>query len=123
MLNVLITDPPRADLAETGKLAEYGTATVHEAIGRRGCLGPSIRPVQQGTRISGTALTVVCWPGDNLMLHVAVDQATASSDVASGSHFWCRSTSGESNAIGQRYYCVGPLNEKCHRCFALLRNK
>jgi len=75
MLNVVITDPPRADLAETGKLAEYGTATVHEAIGRRGYLGPSIRPVQQGTRISGTALTVLCWPGDNLMLHLAVDQA------------------------------------------------
>jgi 4-hydroxy-4-methyl-2-oxoglutarate aldolase len=75
MLNVVVTDPPRADLAEVDKLAEYGVATVHEAIGREGYLGPEIRPNQQGTRIAGTALTVVCWPGDNLMIHAAVEQA------------------------------------------------
>ena len=75
MLNVVVTDPPRADLAQVDKLAEFGVATVHEAIGRRGYLGPHIRPNQQGTRIAGTALTVVCWPGDNLMIHVAVEQA------------------------------------------------
>jgi 4-hydroxy-4-methyl-2-oxoglutarate aldolase len=75
MLNVVVTDPPRADLTQVDKLAEYGTATVHEAIGRRGYLGPGIRPVQQDTRIAGTALTVLCWPGDNLMLHAAVEQA------------------------------------------------
>jgi 4-hydroxy-4-methyl-2-oxoglutarate aldolase len=75
VLNVVITDPPRADLAQVDKLAEYGTATVHEAIGRNGYLGPGIRPIQTGARISGTALTVLCWPGDNLMLHVAVEQA------------------------------------------------
>jgi 4-hydroxy-4-methyl-2-oxoglutarate aldolase len=75
MLNVVITDPPRADLAQVDKLAEYGTATVHEAIGRNGYLGPGIRPIQTGARIAGTALTVLCWPGDNLMLHVAVEQA------------------------------------------------
>jgi 4-hydroxy-4-methyl-2-oxoglutarate aldolase len=75
MLNVVVTDPPRADLALVDQLASYGTATVHEAIGRRGYLGPAIRPVQFDKRIAGTALTVVCWPGDNLMLHVAVEQA------------------------------------------------
>ena len=75
MLNVIVTDPPRAELAEVDKLAEYGVATVHEAIGRSGYLGPDIRPNQQGTRIAGTALTVVCWPGDNLMIHAAVEQA------------------------------------------------
>jgi 4-hydroxy-4-methyl-2-oxoglutarate aldolase len=75
MLNVVVTDPPRADLAQVDKLAAYGTATVHEAIGRRGYLGPQIRPIQTGTRVAGTALTVVCWPGDNLMLHAAVEQA------------------------------------------------
>jgi 4-hydroxy-4-methyl-2-oxoglutarate aldolase len=75
MLNVIVTDPPRADLAQVDKLAEYGTATVHEAIGRGGYLGPGIRPVQAGARIAGTALTVLCWPGDNLMLHVAAEQA------------------------------------------------
>ena len=40
MLNVIVTDPPRADLAEVDKLATYGVATVHEAIGRGGYLGP-----------------------------------------------------------------------------------
>jgi 4-hydroxy-4-methyl-2-oxoglutarate aldolase len=75
MLNVVVTDPPRADLGQVDKLAAYGVATVHEAIGRRGYLGPAIRPNQQGARVAGTALTVVCWPGDNLMIHVAVEQA------------------------------------------------
>jgi 4-hydroxy-4-methyl-2-oxoglutarate aldolase len=75
MLNVIVTDPPRADLSEVDRLAEYGVATVHEAIGRDGYLGPAIRPNQQGARISGTALTVVCWPGDNLMIHAAVELA------------------------------------------------
>jgi 4-hydroxy-4-methyl-2-oxoglutarate aldolase len=77
MLNVIVTDPPRADLAEVDKLATYGVATVHEAIGRDGYLGPAIRPNQQGARIAGTALTVLCWPGDNLMIHAAVEQAKA----------------------------------------------
>lgn len=75
MINVIVTDPPRADLAEVDKLAAYGVATVHEAIGRDGYLGPTIRPNQQGARIAGTALTVLCWPGDNLMIHAAVEQA------------------------------------------------
>jgi 4-hydroxy-4-methyl-2-oxoglutarate aldolase len=75
MLNVVVTDPPRANLTEVDKLAEYGVATVHEALGREGYLGPRIRPNQQGARIAGTALTVVCWPGDNLMIHAAVEQA------------------------------------------------
>ena len=75
MLNVIVTDPPRADLADVDTLATYGVATVHEAIGRSGFLGPEIRPNQQGTRIAGTALTVLCWPGDNLMIHAAVEQA------------------------------------------------
>ena len=43
MLNVIVTDPPRAALAEVDKLADYGVATVHEAIGRNGYLGPAIR--------------------------------------------------------------------------------
>ena len=74
MLNVIVTDPPRADLGQVDKLAEYGVATVHEAIGRTGYLGPGIRPVHLGSRIGGTAVTVVCWPGDNLMIHAAVEQ-------------------------------------------------
>jgi 4-hydroxy-4-methyl-2-oxoglutarate aldolase len=72
--NIVVTDPPRADLGQVAKLGEYGVATVHEAIGRSGYLGPRLRPVYLGTRISGVAVTVLCWPGDNLMVHTAVEQ-------------------------------------------------
>jgi 4-hydroxy-4-methyl-2-oxoglutarate aldolase len=74
MRNVVITGPPKADLSAVDSLAGYGVATVHEALGRTGYLGPSIRPVHLGSRIGGTAVTALCWPGDNLMIHVAVEQ-------------------------------------------------
>lgn len=74
MRTVVVTDPPRASLEQVDTLAGYGVATVHEAIGRSGFLGPGIRPVHRGSRIGGTAVTVLSWPGDNLMLHVAVEQ-------------------------------------------------
>ena len=70
----MVTGCPRADLAEVDRLAPFGVATVHEAIGRTGYLGPGIRPVHLGSRIAGTAVTVICWPGDNLMIHAAVEQ-------------------------------------------------
>lgn len=70
----MITGCPRADLDDVDKLAPFGVATVHEAIGRTGYLGPAIRPVRPGSRIAGTAVTVICWPGDNLMIHAAVEQ-------------------------------------------------
>lgn len=70
----MVTGCPRADAGEVAALANFGVATVHEAIGRTGYLGPSIRPVYLGSRIGGTAVTVVCWPGDNLMIHAAVEQ-------------------------------------------------
>jgi 4-hydroxy-4-methyl-2-oxoglutarate aldolase len=71
---VIVTGCPRADPAVAMALAGFGAATVHEAIGRTGCLGPGIRPVHLGSRAGGTAVTVLCWPGDNLMLHAAVEQ-------------------------------------------------
>jgi 4-hydroxy-4-methyl-2-oxoglutarate aldolase len=77
MRNVIVTDVPRASLALADELARHGVATVHEAIGRTGYLGPRIRPVQDGARMSGTAVTVVCWPGDNLMVHAAIEQCGA----------------------------------------------
>lgn len=70
----MVTGCPRADLDEVDQLAPFGVATVHEAIGRSGYLGPAIRPVHLGSRIGGTAVTVICWPGDNLMIHAAVEQ-------------------------------------------------
>jgi 4-hydroxy-4-methyl-2-oxoglutarate aldolase len=74
MRGVIVTDPPRAAAADVDALAKFGVATVHEALGRTGYLGPGLRPVQDGARIGGTAVTVLCWPGDNLMIHAAVEQ-------------------------------------------------
>src|ERR1700727_602308 len=75
MLNVIVTDPPRADLTAVDALAPFGVATVHEAIGRTGYLRAAHPPKQPARRIAGVALTVVCWRGDNLMIHAAVEQA------------------------------------------------
>ncbi|MGW4025191.1 4-carboxy-4-hydroxy-2-oxoadipate aldolase/oxaloacetate decarboxylase [Streptomyces sp. NPDC005009] len=74
MSGVVVTDPPKADPEDVEALAGYGVATISEAMGRTGLLGPGIRPVQQGVRVAGTAVTVLSWPGDNLMIHAAVEQ-------------------------------------------------
>ena len=71
--HVVMTDIERADDDTVAALAPVGTATVHEAIGRRGFLGADLRPIQQGTRIAGTAVTVSSHPGDNLMIHAAIE--------------------------------------------------
>jgi 4-hydroxy-4-methyl-2-oxoglutarate aldolase len=63
----------RADETVIAALGEAGTATVHEAIGRRGFVGADLRPIQQGVRHAGSAVTVSCHPGDNLMIHAAVE--------------------------------------------------
>jgi 4-hydroxy-4-methyl-2-oxoglutarate aldolase len=70
----VVTGVPRAALNVVDALARHGVATVHEAMGRAGYLGPGIRPVQDGVRVGGTAVTALCWPGDNLMIHAAVEQ-------------------------------------------------
>jgi len=77
MRHVIVTGVPRADLALVDQLAALGVATVHEAIGRAGYLGPGLRPIQDGTRTGGTAVTALCWPGDNLMIHAAAEQCQA----------------------------------------------
>ncbi|MFJ4835371.1 4-carboxy-4-hydroxy-2-oxoadipate aldolase/oxaloacetate decarboxylase [Streptomyces sp. NPDC088747] len=74
MSGVIVTNPPKAELKDVEALAGYGVATVHEAMGRTGLLGTHLRPVQQDTRVAGTAVTVLSWPGDNLMIHAAVEQ-------------------------------------------------
>jgi 4-hydroxy-4-methyl-2-oxoglutarate aldolase len=77
MRNVIVTGVARADPGIVDQLAGLGVATVHEAIGRAGYLGPGLRPIQDGTRVGGTAVTALCWPGDNLMIHAAVEQCQA----------------------------------------------
>ncbi|WP_402463586.1 4-carboxy-4-hydroxy-2-oxoadipate aldolase/oxaloacetate decarboxylase [Isoptericola aurantiacus] len=71
---LVLTDAPRADAELVAELGRHGVATVHEALGRTGSLGAELRPIQQDVRVSGTAVTVLCWPGDNLMIHAAVEQ-------------------------------------------------
>jgi 4-hydroxy-4-methyl-2-oxoglutarate aldolase len=77
MRNVIVTGVRRAEAAIVDQLAALGVATVHEAIGRAGYLGPGLRPIQDGARIGGTAVTALCWPGDNLMIHAAAEQCQA----------------------------------------------
>ncbi|MFI7402337.1 4-carboxy-4-hydroxy-2-oxoadipate aldolase/oxaloacetate decarboxylase [Streptomyces sp. NPDC049541] len=74
MSGVIVTNPPKAAAKDVEALAGFGVATVSEAMGRTGLLGPEIRPIQQGVRVAGTAVTVIGWPGDNLMIHAAVEQ-------------------------------------------------
>ena len=64
----------RADREAVEALSRFGVATVHEAMGRIGLMRPYIRPVYQGAKICGTAVTVLLQPGDNWMLHVAAEQ-------------------------------------------------
>lgn len=72
--HVVVTSIERAATDLVDGLSPIGTATVHEAIGRRGYVGPHIVPIQRDTRIAGTAVTVLSHPGDNGMLHAAVEQ-------------------------------------------------
>ncbi|GAA3308784.1 4-carboxy-4-hydroxy-2-oxoadipate aldolase/oxaloacetate decarboxylase [Streptomyces cinereospinus] len=77
MSGVIVTNPPKADAEDVAALAGFGVATVSEAMGRTGLLGTELRPIQQGVRVAGTAVTVLGWPGDNLMIHAAVEQCGA----------------------------------------------
>lgn len=75
MKTIIVRNHPRADLSAARRLGEFGVATVHEAQGRSGLMRPYMRPVYPQARVGGTAITVLCHPGDNLMLHAAFEIA------------------------------------------------
>jgi 4-hydroxy-4-methyl-2-oxoglutarate aldolase len=60
--------------AEVGGMDVFGVSTVHEALGRSGLMKPHMRPIWPGAQIAGPAVTVLAQPGDNWMIHVAVEQ-------------------------------------------------
>lgn len=74
MDGVVIRNKPTVDRGITERLARLGSATVHEAMGRQGLCQPYLRPIFEGARAAGPAVTVLAPPGDNWMLHVAIEQ-------------------------------------------------
>ncbi|NEA17311.1 4-carboxy-4-hydroxy-2-oxoadipate aldolase/oxaloacetate decarboxylase [Streptomyces halstedii] len=83
-LGVVHRTVERADRAAVEALSEFGVATVHEAMGRLGLMRPYIRPVYEGAKLCGTAVTVLLQPGDNWMLHVAAEQVREGDVVVAG---------------------------------------
>lgn len=83
-LGVVYRNIERADAGTAEKLGQFGSATVHEAMGRVGLLKPYMRPIYPGAQVGGTAVTVLLHPGDNWMMHVVAEQIRPGDIVVAG---------------------------------------
>ncbi|MGS0741808.1 4-carboxy-4-hydroxy-2-oxoadipate aldolase/oxaloacetate decarboxylase [Glaciimonas sp. GG7] len=73
-LGIVKRNIQRASKADVEALSAFGSATIHEAMGRVGLMRPYLRPIYVGATMCGTAVTVLLQPGDNWMMHVAAEQ-------------------------------------------------
>jgi 4-hydroxy-4-methyl-2-oxoglutarate aldolase len=74
MKPVVVRNIKRADSNAVGTMQALGVSTSHEALGRSGLMKPYMRPIWAGAAIAGPAVTVLAQPGDNWMIHVAIEQ-------------------------------------------------